>query len=232
MEPVFDLLLLHLLSLVLKAVDFILDFLFGRTVTKGSRQERAEAGWPFAEDPEPSRLVTVLRQATYVREFPGNGINAKQVSKFRYFRLFNFFFISKFSIKQKVKKIRIKAGKFRSRQKIFFKALFVQIYRHSRYLPSASSSILEDDAVCLSHFTRDHAAFAVPKLGSDFFDLRRHPFHCIAVYHGAGAYILVPIDTFRFFAIFFLHYFFLKKVLCETGGWRRRSALAPRSTCA
>ena len=89
MEPVLDVLLLHLLSLVLKAVDFILDFLFGWTVAKGSKKERAEAGWPFAEDPEPSRLVTVLRQATYVREFPGNGINAKQVSKFRHCHAFS-----------------------------------------------------------------------------------------------------------------------------------------------
>ena len=94
MEPVFDVLLLHLLSFVLKAVDFIFDFLFGWTVTKGSKEERAGAGagaWPFAEDSEPSQLVTVLRQATYVREFPGYGINAKQVSKFRYFRLLIFF---------------------------------------------------------------------------------------------------------------------------------------------
>ncbi len=125
------------------------------------------------------------------------------------------------------KKIRIKAGKFRSRKNIFFKALLVQIFRYSRYLPSASSSILEDDAVCLSHFTRDHAAFAVPKLGSDFFDLRRHPFHCIAVYHEAGAYILVPMDTFRFFVIFFVCIiFFFKKQFCakqEVGGGGRPS---------
>ncbi len=93
MEPVLDVLLLHLLSFVLKAVDFIFDLLFGWTVAKGSEEERAGAGagagWPFAEDSEPSRLVTVLRQATYVREFPGNGINAKQVSKFRRFRAFS-----------------------------------------------------------------------------------------------------------------------------------------------
>ena len=90
MEPVLDVLLLHLLSFVLKAVDFIFDLLFGRTVTKGSKKERAGAGaWPFAEDSEPSRLVTVLRQATYVGEFPGNGINAKQVSKFRHFNAFS-----------------------------------------------------------------------------------------------------------------------------------------------
>ena len=62
------------------------------------------------------------------------------------------------------------------------------VYCHEAYV-DPRRAILDNDEVALSHLNKDEAVFAVADPGVSIADLKRFPFHCVAVYNGCHRHI-------------------------------------------
>ena len=71
----------------------------------------------------------------------------------------------------------------------------VYIYRHEKYIDPRT--VLENDNIILSHFTKSEAVFGVGDPGKVLNDTEAFPFQCRAIFYSCRQHIRMPISVFH-----------------------------------